>query len=201
VRCPRSRLAAHPPRRRGRHGHRRVSRALFRLPQDRHHGLPCRRIPDRSPATPSRFAVPTHSDLRPVFLAHARHAWPGSSATALREGGPVSPTWFASLPRGWTPMRWKRDHQPDRSVRVGLPEEPGPELSVSVKHSRAAWARLIKTVYDADLQGGSRRQPARASKAAAGASLRQPADLLPLSLPHEDRCPSRQRRVSAARGP
>ena len=48
------------------------------------------------------------------------------------------------------PQGWKRDHQPDPSVRVGLPEEPGPELSVSAKQSRAAWARLIKKVYDAD---------------------------------------------------
>ena len=31
-----------------------------------------------------------------------------------------------------------------------MPEEAGPELSVSAKQSRAAWARLIKKVYDAD---------------------------------------------------
>ena len=49
------------------------------------------------------------------------------------------------------------------------PEEAPPQLSVSAKHSRAAfhgtpwsWARLVKKVYDADLQGGSRRQPVRA---------------------------------------
>ena len=60
-------------------------------------------------------------------------------------------------------MRWKageglrsasrtpaRDHQRQPSVRVAPPAEPPPELSVSAKQSRAAWARLIKKVYDAD---------------------------------------------------
>ena len=63
---------------------------------------------------------------------------------------------------GLAPEGWKRDHQPQPSVHVGPPEEPPPELSVSAKQSRAAWARLIKKLYHADLQGGSRRQPARA---------------------------------------
>jgi hypothetical protein len=44
-------------------------------------------------------------------------------------------------------------HMPDshsRLLRIGPPDEPQPELSVSAKHSRAAWARLIKKVYEAD---------------------------------------------------
>jgi hypothetical protein len=48
------------------------------------------------------------------------------------------------------PEGWKRDHPPQPSVRIGPPEEPQPELSVSAKQSRAAWARLIKKVYEAD---------------------------------------------------
>ena len=35
-------------------------------------------------------------------------------------------------------------------MRIGPPDERKPELSVSAKQSRAAWARLIKKVYDAD---------------------------------------------------
>ena len=100
VRRARPRLAAQPAPRRGRHGHRHLSRALLRLLQDRHQGLPCRQIPGRSPAAPSRFSVPTHSDLRPVFLTRPRDTLPGSSAAALREGGSVSHTCFAWLPRG-----------------------------------------------------------------------------------------------------
>jgi hypothetical protein len=45
---------------------------------------------------------------------------------------------------------WKRDHPPQPSLRIGPPEEPKPELSVSAKHSRAAWASLIKKIYEAD---------------------------------------------------
>ena len=69
------------------------------------------------------------------------------------------------------------------SRRIGPPEEPKPELSVSAKQSRAApwptavsqetargWARLIKKIYEADLPGGSRRQPAGAPCAALDAT-------------------------------
>ncbi len=48
------------------------------------------------------------------------------------------------------PEGWKRDHPPQPSLRIGPPDQPQPELSVSVKQSRAAWARLIKKVYEAD---------------------------------------------------
>jgi hypothetical protein len=48
------------------------------------------------------------------------------------------------------PEGWKRDHRPEPSLRIGPPQEPQPELSVSAKQSRAAWARLIKKVYDSD---------------------------------------------------
>ena len=64
------------------------------------------------------------------------------------------------------PEGWRRDHQPEPSLRIGLPAEPQPELSASAKQSRAAWARLIKKVYDADLSGDSRRKPARARSVA-----------------------------------
>jgi hypothetical protein len=33
---------------------------------------------------------------------------------------------------------------------MGLPQQPKPEPSVSAMHSRAAWARLIKKVYEVD---------------------------------------------------
>jgi hypothetical protein len=81
------------------------------------------------------------------------------------------------------PEGWKRDHPPQPSLRIGPPEEPKPELSVSAKQSRAApwptavsqetargWARLIKKIYEADLPGGSRRQPAGAPCAALDAT-------------------------------
>ena len=48
------------------------------------------------------------------------------------------------------PEGWKRDHPAEPSLRIGPPEQPQPQLSVSAKQSRAAWARLIKKVYDAD---------------------------------------------------
>jgi hypothetical protein len=67
---------------------------------------------------------------------------------------------YSSRARGtWTrsphllrlaPEGGKRDHPPRPSVRIGPPEEPKPELSVSAKQSRAAWARLIKKVYETD---------------------------------------------------
>ncbi len=48
------------------------------------------------------------------------------------------------------PEGWKRDHLPQPSLRIGPPEESKPELPVSAKQSRAAWARLIKKIYEAD---------------------------------------------------
>jgi len=66
----------------------------------------------------------------------------------------------ACAPGGWfrqphlvrlAPEGWKRDHQRQPSVHVGPPDQSPVELSVSAKQSRAAWARLIKKVYDADL--------------------------------------------------
>jgi hypothetical protein len=49
------------------------------------------------------------------------------------------------------PEGWKRDHQPQPCLRIGPPDEPKPELSISARQSRAAWARLIKKVYNTDL--------------------------------------------------
>ena len=53
------------------------------------------------------------------------------------------------LPR-LAPEGWKRDHQSQPSARIGPPDEPQPELSVPARESRAAWARLINKVYEAD---------------------------------------------------
>ena len=72
---------------------------------------------------------------------------------------------------------WKRDHLRQPSVCVGPPEEPPPQLSVSAKQSRAAWARLIKKVCAADLPGGSRRQPAGARSVALAVTGGTPKDL------------------------
>ena len=64
--------------------------------------------------------------------------WPATSNT-------IYPHLVRLAPEGW-----KRDHPPERSLRIGPPEEPKPELSVSAKQSRVAWARLIKKVHEAD---------------------------------------------------
>jgi hypothetical protein len=61
--------------------------------------FPPRRVSCRGPPAPTRFAAPTCTHLRPVFLSGSRHPSPGSSAIALREGSPASPTWSASLLR------------------------------------------------------------------------------------------------------
>jgi hypothetical protein len=89
------------------------------------------------------------------FLVEVLQHLPDSRSRLIRAYG-----LYSSRARGtWSrqphlvrlaPEGWKRDHQPEPSVRIGVPEQAGPELSVSAKHSRAAWARLIKKVYDAD---------------------------------------------------
>ena len=89
------------------------------------------------------------------FLVEILQHLPDSRCRLLRSYGP-----YSSRSRGtWSrqphlvrlaPEGWKRDHQPQPSLRIGAPEEPKPGLSVSAKQSRAAWARLIKKVYDAD---------------------------------------------------
>jgi hypothetical protein len=89
------------------------------------------------------------------FLVEALQHLPDSRSRLLR-----TYRLYASRARGtWArqphlvrlaPEGWKRDHPPHPSLRIGAPEEPQPELSVSAKHSRAAWARLIKKVYEAD---------------------------------------------------
>ena len=104
-----------------------------------------------------------------LYSSRARGTPSPAGALARREGGPAK--------------GWKRDHPPQPSLRIGPPEEPKPQLSVSAKQSRAApwptavsqetargWARLIKKIYEADLPGGSRRQPAGAPCAALDAT-------------------------------
>lgn len=89
------------------------------------------------------------------FLVELLQHLPDSRSRLLRAYGLYSSrargTWARSpqLLR-LAPEGWKRDHPAQPSLRIGPPEEPQPELSVSAKQSRAAWARLIKKVYDAD---------------------------------------------------
>jgi hypothetical protein len=89
------------------------------------------------------------------FLVELLQHLPDSRRRLIRTYG-----LYSSRARGtWTrqphlvrlaPEGWKRDHPPQPSLRIGPPEEPKPQLSVSAKQSRAAWARLIKKVYQAD---------------------------------------------------
>jgi hypothetical protein len=89
------------------------------------------------------------------FLAEVLQHLPDSRCRLIRTYG-----LYSSRARGtWlrqphlvclAPEGWKRDHQRQPSVHVGPPEQSPGELSVSAKQSRAAWARLIKKVYDAD---------------------------------------------------
>jgi len=89
------------------------------------------------------------------FLVELLQHLPDSCSRLLRTYGLYSSrargTWSRSphLLR-LAPEGWKRDHPPQPSLRIGPPDEPQPELSVSAKQSRAAWARLIKKVYGAD---------------------------------------------------
>jgi hypothetical protein len=89
------------------------------------------------------------------FLAEVLQHLPDSRCRLIRTYGLYSSrargTWFRQphLVR-LAPEGWKRDHQRQPSVHVGPPEQSPVELSVSAKQSRAAWARLIKKVYDAD---------------------------------------------------
>jgi len=89
------------------------------------------------------------------FLVEVLQHLPDSRSRLLRAYGLYSSrargTWARSphLLR-LAPEGWKRDHPRQPSLRIGPPEEPQPELSVSAKQSRAAWARLIKKVYEAD---------------------------------------------------
>ena len=89
------------------------------------------------------------------FLLEVLQHLPDSRSRLIRTYG-----LYASRARGtWSgqpplvrlaPEGCKRDHQPEPLVRIGVHEQAVPELSVSAKHSRAAWARLIRKVYDAD---------------------------------------------------
>jgi len=89
------------------------------------------------------------------FLVELLQHLPDSRSRLLRTYGLYSArargTWARSphLLR-LAPEGWKRDHLPQPSLRIGPPDEPQPELTVSSKHSRAAWAPLIKKVYEAD---------------------------------------------------
>ena len=97
-----------------------------------------------------------------TFLVEVLQHLPDSRCRLIRTYG-----LYSSRARGtWSrqphlirlaPEGWKRDHQPQPSFHVGPPEEHKPELSVSARQSRAAWARLIKKLYDADPLICSRR--------------------------------------------
>jgi hypothetical protein len=100
-----------------------------------------------------------HTDMKVFpaieFLVEVLQHLPDSRSRLIRTYG-----LYSSRTRGtWSrcphllrlaPEGWKRDHQPQPSPRIGPPDEPQPELSVSARQSRAAWARLIKKVYEAD---------------------------------------------------
>ena len=99
----------------------------------RHEGLPRHRVSCRGPPALTGPAEPTHTHLRVVLLSGSRHPGPDRRACAPR-GLSRSPHLVRLAPEGW-----KRDHPPQPSVRIGLPDEPQPELSVSARRSRAAW--------------------------------------------------------------
>jgi hypothetical protein len=86
---------------------------------------------------PRRRLLRTHG----LYSSRTRGTPGPAGALARREGGPVRLTSSGSLPRGWTPWSWKRDHPPEPSLRIGPPEQRQRELSVSAKQSRAAWPR------------------------------------------------------------
>jgi hypothetical protein len=48
------------------------------------------------------------------------------------------------------PEGWRQEHAAQEAVRIGLADLQCAEASVSSKESRAAWARLIAKVYEAD---------------------------------------------------
>ena len=48
------------------------------------------------------------------------------------------------------PEGWSQDHVAQEAVRIGLADLQCAEASVSSKESRAAWARLIAKVFEAD---------------------------------------------------
>jgi hypothetical protein len=89
------------------------------------------------------------------FLVELLQHLPDSRSRLLRTYGLYSArargTWARSphllrlSPEGWKPY-----HLPQPSLRIGPPDEPQPELTVLSKHSRAARARLIKKLYEAD---------------------------------------------------
>jgi hypothetical protein len=100
-----------------------------------------------------------HTDMKVFpaieFLVEVLQHLPDSRSRLIRAYG-----LYSSRTRGtWSrcphllrlaPDGWKRDHQPQPSPRIAPPDEPQPQLSVSASQSRAAWARLIKKVYEAD---------------------------------------------------
>ncbi len=100
-----------------------------------------------------------HTDMKVFpaieFLVEVLQHLPDSRSRLIRTYGLYSSrargTWSRSphLVR-LAPEGWKRDHPPQPSLRIGPLDQPQPELSVSVKQSRAAWARLIKKVYEVD---------------------------------------------------
>jgi hypothetical protein len=78
-----------------------------------------------------------------AFLVEVLQHLPDSRCRLIRGYGLYSSRGRGTWPRQphlvrLAPGGWKRDHQPKPSVRVGPPEEPPPELSVSAKQSRAA---------------------------------------------------------------
>ena len=111
-----------------------------------------------------RSSLPSDSWLKSccTFPIHGADSFGPTACIAHAPAGHPARQQRDSTAGGWfrqphlvrlAPEGWKRDHPRHPSVRVGPPEEPPPQMSVSAKQSRAAWARLIKKVYDADLSG------------------------------------------------
>jgi hypothetical protein len=89
------------------------------------------------------------------FIAELLQHLPDSRIRLIRRYGLYSSrsrgTWLRKphLVR-LAPEGWKQDHTAQSAVRIGSLDEQYAETSVSARQSRAAWARLIAKVYEAD---------------------------------------------------
>ncbi len=118
--------------------------------------FPGHRVSRRGPSALARITQSTHPlagsraqpcgrpQLRLVLISNSRHSLPGRRACTPR-GWSRTPHLVRLAPEGW-----KRAHPPQPALRIGLPDQQQFDCPVSAKQSCAAWARLIKKVYEAD---------------------------------------------------
>jgi hypothetical protein len=98
--------------------------------------------------TDSKIFAPT------AFLAEVLQHLPDSRNRLIRCYGLYSPrargTW-SRIPYllRLAPEGWQHDHAPLPAVHIGAPQQPD-DGRASVQQSRAAWARLIKKLYEVD---------------------------------------------------